>query len=142
MVQIASVKPLKTKAKSHKSQKNVKHQKYFINSVKSLQSFTLAFCPKEKLITDLKAILQDLRSSKTKLTKLSHFTRQHVQFVKEVKMLNAIADDLTTGDDRNADFVEQIGAPHKEGIYLEEHFIRVFIYCFSLSTQYSFCLVI
>ncbi|MES2615088.1 MAG: hypothetical protein V4591_06720, partial [Bdellovibrionota bacterium] len=136
LLAIVSVKPLATGTKT------TKQQKYFINSPKSLQHFTMSFCPKEKLIAELRDILQDLRTSKTKLTKLSELTRQHVQFVNEVKMYNAIADDLTNGEYRNPEFAEQIGSPHKEGLYLEEHFIRVFflciLFCFTKLIPFSY----
>lgn len=97
-----------------------------VNSTKSLGAYTLSFCTKERLLTDLKLVYDQLSSNlQKKQTKLAELTRQHVEYVTMNKMLNAIVHDLTSGEEKSVLFQQSIGNVCADGFYTEDNFTKV-----------------
>lgn len=97
-----------------------------VNSTKSIQYYTLNYCPKQKLLAGLQTVLEDLQSVGKKATKISHLAQQHLLYVNFNKMINTIVEDLSKGDKKSTTFIRAIGPPNAEGFFTEDSFEKVF----------------
>ena len=107
------------------TEKKNEQKAFFISSARHLREFTLNYCPKEKLLAHLNALLRDISVTSPKANTVNNHVKDHKAYVNLNRMLNTIVEDLTVGDEKNADFSRGIGKMSEEGLYLEENFIAV-----------------
>jgi hypothetical protein len=133
MVQISQINhsPTPSKKNATPAKKNLSKSKAqdkptnAVASARYFREFTLNYCTH----ADLKAALEEVRSALlTHGTKGGVFGKLTAKFQERtsfVRMLNAIAEDLSNNENPCRAFVSKFGPRNKEGFYEEDSFVKV-----------------